>query len=121
MPLTLQTFSTVADAGAALKTSGTRYLGGGTLAVRAANEGDLSFSTLVRATDPALSAIAVEGDSMEPALRDAPRTDDARALAREPLPVKALTLMRLSPGRAGDLWTELPNPVTGRPVPGAAG
>jgi CO/xanthine dehydrogenase FAD-binding subunit len=61
MPLTLQTFSTVADAGAALKTSGTRYLGGGTLAVRAANEGDLSFSTLVRATDPALAAIAVEG------------------------------------------------------------
>ncbi|MGN6535652.1 MAG: FAD binding domain-containing protein [Mesorhizobium sp.] len=61
MPLTLQTFSTVADAGAALKASGTRYLGGGTLAVRAANEGDLSFSTLVRATDPALAAIAVEG------------------------------------------------------------
>ncbi|WP_053913843.1 IucA/IucC family protein [Streptomyces sp. TP-A0875] len=59
--------------------------------------------------------------ALEPALRDAPRTDDARALAREPLPVKALTLMRLSPGRAGDLWTELPNPVTGRPVPGAAG
>ncbi|MBQ0825451.1 IucA/IucC family siderophore biosynthesis protein [Streptomyces tagetis] len=55
--------------------------------------------------------------ALEPALRDAPRTDDARALGEEPLPVKALTLMRLSPGRAGDLWTELPNPVTGRPVP----
>lgn len=61
MPLTLQTFSTVADACAALKAPGTRYLGGGTLAVRAANEGDLSFSTLVRATDPALSAIVIEG------------------------------------------------------------
>lgn len=61
MPLALQTFSTVADANAALKASGTRYLGGGTLVVRAANEGDLSFSTLVRATDPALTAIEVSG------------------------------------------------------------
>jgi len=61
MPLTLQTFSTVADAGAALKAPGTRYLGGGTLAVRAVNEGDLSFSTLVRATEPALSRIEAEG------------------------------------------------------------
>lgn len=61
MPLALQTFSTVADADAALKAAGTRYLGGGTLVVRAANEGDLSFSTLVRATDPALTAIEVSG------------------------------------------------------------
>jgi CO/xanthine dehydrogenase FAD-binding subunit len=61
MPLALQTFSTVADANAALKAAGTRYLGGGTLVVRAANEGDLSFSTLVRATDPALTAIEVSG------------------------------------------------------------
>lgn len=62
MPLALQTFSTVNDANAALRTAGTRYLGGGTLVVRAANEGDLSFSTFVRATDPALAAIEVTGD-----------------------------------------------------------
>jgi CO/xanthine dehydrogenase FAD-binding subunit len=61
MALTLQTYSTVADAGAALKAPATRYMGGGTLAVRAANEGDLSFSTLIRATDPALSRIEIAG------------------------------------------------------------
>lgn len=59
MALGLQTFSTVKDANTALKAAGTRYLGGGTLVVRAANEGDVSISGLVRSTDPALSAIAV--------------------------------------------------------------
>ena len=61
MALTLQTFSTVKDANAALMAAGTRYLGGGTLAVRAANEGDVSVSGLVRVTEPSLSAIAVSG------------------------------------------------------------
>ena len=61
MPLALKTFPTVKDAGAALKADGARYLGGGTLVVRAANEGDVSLSTFVRSTDPALSSIAVEG------------------------------------------------------------
>jgi CO/xanthine dehydrogenase FAD-binding subunit len=61
MPLALQTFSTVADANAALKAAGSRYLGGGTLVVRTANEGDLSFSTFVRATDPSLTGIEVSG------------------------------------------------------------
>ena len=61
MPLALQTFSTVTDANAALKVAGTRYLGGGTLVVRAANEGDLSFSTFVRAADPSLTRIEVSG------------------------------------------------------------
>ena len=50
MPLALQTFSTVKDANVALKAAGTRYLGGGTLVVRAANEGDVSVSGL-RALD----------------------------------------------------------------------
>lgn len=61
MVLALQTFATVKDATAALKARGTRYLGGGTLVVRAANEGDVSVSGLVRSTDPALSSIAVAG------------------------------------------------------------
>lgn len=61
MPLALQTFSTVTDTNAALKAAGTRYLGGGTLVVRAANEGDLSFSTFVRAADPSLTAIEISG------------------------------------------------------------
>ena len=59
MALALQTFATVKDANAALASAGTRYLGGGTLVVRAANEGDVSVSSLVRSTDPALSSIAV--------------------------------------------------------------
>lgn len=61
MPLALQTFSSVKDANAALQAAGTRYLGGGTLVVRAANEGDVSVSSLVRVTDPGLSQIAVSG------------------------------------------------------------
>ena len=59
MPLSLQTFPTVREASAALAGAATRYLGGGTLAVRAANEGDLSCETLVRSTDPELRRISV--------------------------------------------------------------
>ncbi|KUM26073.1 oxidoreductase [Mesorhizobium loti] len=61
MSLALQTFLTVKDADAALQAPGTRYLGGGTLVVRAANEGDVSVSSLVRVTEPSLSAISVSG------------------------------------------------------------
>ncbi|MGW1772664.1 IucA/IucC family protein [Streptomyces sp. NPDC002104] len=42
-----------------------------------------------------------------------PSTADTRALLTEPLPTKALTLMRLSPGVPGDQWAELDNPLTG--------
>ncbi|SDA88606.1 FAD binding domain-containing protein [Mesorhizobium qingshengii] len=61
MALALQTFATVKDANVALKAQGTCYFGGGTLVVRAANEGDISVSGLIRSTDPALSAIEVTG------------------------------------------------------------
>src|SRR5690242_5126301 len=60
MALTLQTFPTSDAATAALAADGAaRYLGGGTLVVRDANEGDVSFSSYVRTTDPALSAITI--------------------------------------------------------------
>ncbi|GAA1422320.1 IucA/IucC family siderophore biosynthesis protein [Streptomyces thermospinosisporus] len=42
---------------------------------------------------------------------DLPRTADLPALLDEPIPAKALTLMRLSPRTPADLWTELPNPL----------
>ncbi|MCP3753333.1 IucA/IucC family protein [Streptomyces sp. TBY4] len=42
-----------------------------------------------------------------------PPTADTRALLTGPLPTKALTLMRLSPGVPGDQWAELDNPLTG--------
>jgi len=61
MSLALQTFSSVKDANAALQGAGARYLGGGTLVVRAANEGDVSVSSLIRVDDPGLSQIAVSG------------------------------------------------------------
>ncbi|WP_166020677.1 IucA/IucC family protein [Streptomyces chilikensis] len=44
------------------------------------------------------------------AAAELPSTPDREALLRDPLPVKALTLMRLSPDRPGDLWTYLPRP-----------
>src|SRR4051794_38538104 len=58
MPLSLQTFPTVGEAAAALGAR-TRYLGGGTLVVRACNEGDLSRDTLVRPSDPVLRRIEI--------------------------------------------------------------
>jgi len=61
MPLTLRSFATVRDAGAALQDAEARYLGGGTLVIRQVNEGDVSFSTLVRATAPALTRIDIAG------------------------------------------------------------
>jgi hypothetical protein len=54
---------------------------------------------------PALAA------ALETAVRDLPRTPDLAALCADPLPSKALTLMRLSPQTPGDQWAELPNPL----------
>jgi CO/xanthine dehydrogenase FAD-binding subunit len=59
MSLALQTFSSVKDANTALQAAGARYLGGGTLVIRAANEGDVSISRLVRVDDPGLSQVDV--------------------------------------------------------------
>ncbi|MDX3746587.1 IucA/IucC family protein [Streptomyces sp. AK08-02] len=50
-------------------------------------------------------------EALETAVRGLPRTPDLLALLEQPLPTKALTLMRLSPGSPGDLWTQLPNPL----------
>jgi CO/xanthine dehydrogenase FAD-binding subunit len=58
MPVTVKTFSTAAEAALALSSDrAARYLGGGTLVMRALNEGDISISTVVRATDRALNRI----------------------------------------------------------------
>jgi CO/xanthine dehydrogenase FAD-binding subunit len=61
MALELQTFSSSADASAALRAGGRTYLGGGTLVVRSANEGDIDITGYVRSTDPALTAIDTKG------------------------------------------------------------
>jgi CO/xanthine dehydrogenase FAD-binding subunit len=60
MPVTVRTFATVAEAASALSSDrAARYLGGGTLVMRALNEGDVSIATVVRATDRVLSRIDV--------------------------------------------------------------
>jgi CO/xanthine dehydrogenase FAD-binding subunit len=60
MPVTVKTFATSGEAAAALSSErDARYLGGGTLVMRALNEGDLSVSTIVRATDRALTYLDV--------------------------------------------------------------
>lgn len=63
----------------------------------------------------ALASTAGSGAALRAALeavvRDLPGTVDLAALRDEPLPTKALTLMRLSPGLPGDQWAQLPNPL----------
>ena len=62
MPVTVKTFATSGEAVAALSSErDARYLGGGTLVMRALNEGDLSISTVVRATDRALAQLDLAG------------------------------------------------------------
>ena len=60
MPVTVKTFATSGEAAAALSSErDARYLGGGTLVMRALNEGDVSIATIVRATDRALTHLDV--------------------------------------------------------------
>lgn len=62
MTVELQTFGTLRDASAAVgRDPSTRFLGGGTLLVRALNEEVADFSTLVRCTDRALAEIRASG------------------------------------------------------------
>lgn len=62
MPVTVKTFPTTGEAAAVLLSDrGARYLGGGTLVMRALNEGDVSISTVVRAVDGELTRIAATG------------------------------------------------------------
>ncbi len=62
MPVTVKTFPTSGEAAAALSSErDARYLGGGTLVMRALNEGDVSVSTIVRATDRTLTHLDIAG------------------------------------------------------------
>ncbi|MFJ6368818.1 MULTISPECIES: IucA/IucC family protein [Streptomyces] len=64
----------------------------------------------------ALGATAGSAGAFAEALAEVaalPATSDTGALLTGPLPTKALTLMRLSPGVPGDQWAELPNPLVG--------
>lgn len=61
MALELQTCPSATEASAALMGGGKSYLGGGTLVVRAVNEGDIGITGYVRSTDMALKAIETSG------------------------------------------------------------
>jgi CO/xanthine dehydrogenase FAD-binding subunit len=62
MPIMVKAFSTLAEAAAALASDrAARFLAGGTLVMRAINEGDTSFSTIVRATDRSVADIQPAG------------------------------------------------------------
>ncbi|GLX47529.1 iron transporter [Streptomyces hygroscopicus subsp. hygroscopicus] len=67
----------------------------------------------------ALAATAGSGPVLGAALGavvpELPDTSDLPALRRGPVPAKALTLMRLSPGTPGDQWTDLPHPLVLEP------
>ena len=62
MPVTVRTFANSGEAAAALSSDrSARYFGGGTLVMRAINEGDISISTIVRAQDQALLRMDASG------------------------------------------------------------
>jgi len=66
MAITVNTYDLAGDAADALSGDRTaRFLGGGTLLMRAINEGDLSFSTIVRTRDPAFRQIRPAGARIE--------------------------------------------------------
>ncbi|WP_121749913.1 IucA/IucC family protein [Streptomyces sp. E2N166] len=71
------------------------------------------FGSLVGGALAALAGSgAALGAALEGAVRELPCTGDLNALCAASLPVKALTVMRLTPGRTGDIWTVLPGPLT---------
>ena len=54
MPITVKTFATLGEAASALSADrDARFLAGGTLVMRAVNEGDAAVATIVRSTDAA--------------------------------------------------------------------
>jgi CO/xanthine dehydrogenase FAD-binding subunit len=62
MAVTVKTFVSAGEAAGALSADrSARYLGGGTLVMRALNEGDVAISTIVRAQDQALRRIDASG------------------------------------------------------------
>lgn len=66
MPVQVKTYPTIAEAAAALASlRGARFHGGGTLLMRAVNEGDTTIEALLRSTDPALTAIRASGGRVE--------------------------------------------------------
>lgn len=110
MPLTVATYPTAAEAARALAgTRSARFLGGGTVLMRAVNEASAEFDTLVRTTDPALRTVRAEGGeivigaavTMAALVRDVPVLAPVARLVGGPQVRNAATL-------AGNLFAEPP-------------
>jgi xanthine dehydrogenase small subunit len=66
MALTVKTFGSMNEAAAALASDrAARFISGGTLLMRAINEGDTTIGTLVRSTDAGYRQIRVEGSRID--------------------------------------------------------
>lgn len=66
MAITVRTFEKIGDAASALVSDrSARFLGGGTLVMRAVNEGDVSITTIIRSTDPSVLQIRPTGARIE--------------------------------------------------------
>ena len=82
LAIALETCHALREAAALLgRAPAARFLGGGTLLVRALNEGEADFSTLVRCLDPALAEIRASG----PRIRIGAAVTMARILAAREL------------------------------------
>jgi len=65
MPVRVETFDSLDAAASALRSArSARFFGGGTLLMRAANHGDQSFDTLIRARDPSFRQIRGESEGV---------------------------------------------------------
>ena len=65
MPVKVETYDRIEEAARALGASrSAKFLGGGTLVMRAVNAGDQSFDTIIRLRDPAFRTIRTEGDGV---------------------------------------------------------
>lgn len=66
MPITVKSFGTLGEAASALAADrNARFLSGGTLVMRAINEGDASIASVVRSTDRAYAQVRAAGQRVE--------------------------------------------------------
>lgn len=66
MPLEVRTTATLSEAASLVQADrGAQFLAGGTLLMRAVNEGDVAVSTIVRTTDPAFARLRAAGGRIE--------------------------------------------------------